>query len=206
MQKLKNLYFRFFNFAHAHCGGNSDENTDYIRLQNCEQQYGRNGSGLQNRRRKQGTQVEIIDLKSIEVSDCSGCRACQRNGHRCIIQDDMTALYHKFSEAEAIVFASPLYFWTISGRVKCFIDRLYAVSENDRYPYKKTALIMTAGDEREDTFDHAKSYYRKLTDALGWKSLGICVQGGCSGVDEDRYVPEKGLLAAYGFGNSIDYE
>lgn len=154
--------------------------------------------------KEQGHKVEIVFLKGLEVNDCRGCGACQRNGHNCVINDDMTALYLKFNEAEMIVLASPMLFWTISGRLKNFIDRLYSLSKNDVYPHKKAALIMTAGDDDANTFDHAKAYYRRLTEALGWDDMGLCLQGGCMGAEKGaRSIPNQGLANAYEFGRSI---
>lgn len=62
------------------------------------------------------------------------------------------------SEGNGIVMASPLYFCIIPPqKIKSFVERLYAISLHDRYPVKETALLMTAGDNGEKTFEQAKS-------------------------------------------------
>lgn len=91
------------------------------------------------------------------------------NGHKCMINDDIQDIYSLFNESDMIVLASPLYVWSISGRMKCFINRLYAISTNDKYPYKETALLMTAGSKEFYIFEQAVSFYRLFTNALGWK-------------------------------------
>ena len=83
----------------------------------------------------------------------------------------MQDIYPLFAECDTVVMASPLYFWTITSQLKAFIDRLYAISADDKYPQKDTVLLMTAGDDNENTFDQPKQYFRLLSQALvGMKS------------------------------------
>ena len=70
-----------------------------------------------------GHQVEKISLLKEEVKGCLGCNAC-RFGKPCIQKDDFHEMIPKIKAADLIVFASPLYFWTISSRLKAFIERL----------------------------------------------------------------------------------
>lgn len=141
-----------------------------------------------------GHDVQRIVL-SENIQGCQGCGACQKNSHQCVIQDSMQNYYALFEWADTIVLASPLYFWSISGRLKCFIDRLYAISQDDQYPYKETVLLMSAGDNHFWTFEQALSFYSFYTKALGWKDLGHVLAGGCE--SEPRYIPTQKLQEAY---------
>ena len=67
-----------------------------------------------------GHQVETISLAEIEVKGCLGCNAC-RYEKPCIQKDAFNSLIPKIKEADLIVFASPLYFWTISAKLKAFL-------------------------------------------------------------------------------------
>ena len=69
-------------------------------------------------------QVELISLLKHEVKGCLGCNAC-RYGKPCIQKDGFNELVPKIKEADLLVFASPMYFWTISSRLKAFIERIY---------------------------------------------------------------------------------
>lgn len=89
------------------------------------------------------------------------------------------------------------------GNHQCAVDRLYAVSKEDKYPKRNVALVMTAGDDEESTFQHAVQFYHVLVDALGWNDLGTCLAGGCTGGEGERHIDEKHLQAAYGFGKNI---
>lgn len=152
-----------------------------------------------------GNEVMKIVLNK-NISGCLGCGACQHNGHQCALKDDMQNYYSLFEKADTLVFASPLYFWSISGRLKSFIDRLYAVSTNDEYPHKNTVLLMTSGSQGFYAFEQAVSFYRFYTNALGWSDKGMVLAGGCRGEVGKKYIDEKYLQKAYQLGKNINKE
>lgn len=148
--------------------------------------------------------VTKVYLGSMRLEGCRGCGVCQRNFHRCAIQDGMQDIYPLFAECDTLVMASPLYFWTITSRLKAFVERLYAISTDDKYPPKDTVLLMTAGDDKETTFDHALSYFHILSDILGGKEVGIYCAGGCTGCEKStRKVDKKHLDKAYQMGLAV---
>ncbi len=150
-----------------------------------------------------GHQVDKIFLGDMELHGCRGCAACQRNGNQCIVKDIMQEIYPLVEQCDTIVMASPLFFWTLSSQIKAFWDRLYALSTENRYPYKESALLMTADDDSAWTFEKPDNYYRFITNAIGWKSLGGYFAGGCHGAAEKRFIDEKHLRGAYEFGKFI---
>lgn len=80
-----------------------------------------------------GHQVELLSLNQVEVNGCLGCNAC-RYGKPCVQKDGFNAIAPKITEADLIVFASPLYFWTISSKIKAFIERFYCIAQEDENP------------------------------------------------------------------------
>ena len=86
-----------------------------------------------------GNQVEKILLRKTEVKGCTGCNACHRTGF-CVQKDDFNSLIPKIRKANLIVFASPLYYWTISSQLKAFIDRFYSIEEKE-LPPKRTVCF-----------------------------------------------------------------
>ncbi|WBW50347.1 flavodoxin family protein [Peptoniphilus equinus] len=70
-----------------------------------------------------GDEVEKVILKDLNIVDCLSCNGCQK-APRCVVQDDMTALYPKFEAADLVIFAAPIYFNSIAGVAKLFVDRL----------------------------------------------------------------------------------
>lgn len=74
-----------------------------------------------------GHNVSKIELKEKMINDCMGCGVCQKNNGKCVQQDDMTEIYRKMLEADVIVFASPIYFYTWTSMMKRALDRTFAV-------------------------------------------------------------------------------
>jgi len=93
---------------------------------------------------------EIINLQELKIAPCNACDACRKNKTKsCNIEDDMIPLYSKIAQADAIIFASPTYWFNISAQTKLFIDRLYAVENEKVYALtgKKIGIILTYGDK-----------------------------------------------------------
>ena len=65
---------------------------------------------------------EIVDAYRTEVQPCMDCRFCWKK-KECVIKDGMQDIYQKLEEADNIVLASPMYFHSITGRMKTLIDR-----------------------------------------------------------------------------------
>lgn len=152
--------------------------------------------------REKGHTVHSVFLGSLELSGCLGCGACQQD-HVCIQKDGMAEIYSLFEQCDTIVLASPLYFWTVSARIKAFIERLYAISRDDQYPPKDCVLLMTAGDDQFWTFEQPLSYYHFVTKAIGWSDIGTCLAGGCSGEPGKRHIDKVCLEHARQLGRSI---
>ena len=61
-----------------------------------------------------------------KLSGCLGCNACYRNGGACVQKDDMEEIRAKMLDADIIVLASPIYFYSMTAQMKTLIDRTYA--------------------------------------------------------------------------------
>lgn len=96
-----------------------------------------------------GAQVETVYINRLDISPCQACQGCQKEGAKgCVVDDDMQQLYPKISAADAIVYASPVYWFTVSAQIKKVMDRCYAFGAN-RYQDlagKKVAVAMSFGD------------------------------------------------------------
>lgn len=160
-----------------------------------------------------GHQVETISLTETEVKGCLGCNAC-RYDKPCIQRDGFNSLVPKIKEADLIVFASPLYFWTFSAKLKAFVERFYCIAQKDenpphgryeKYPIKDAALLMTSADDFFWTFEQAVSYYQfALIHYIGFTDKGMLLAGGCGDTNGKPNVANTGHLeAAYQFGRSV---
>lgn len=160
-----------------------------------------------------GNQVQRVSLLDTKVEPCLGCNVC-RHGKPCVLKDGFGEIVPKIEWADALVFASPLYYWTISALMKAFIERLYGIAAYDpapplgryeKYPDKDCALLMTAADNFFWTFQQAESYYRfALVHYLGFRDKGMLLAGGCGGSSGKAAIEKTDWLQkAYEFGKNI---
>jgi len=99
--------------------------------------------------RAAGATVEVFHLHGMNISPCTGCEGCHKEGaDGCVIDDRMNEIYPKLLAADAIVFASCIYFFTVSAQLKAALDRCYAlVSLGGEPPLagKRVGLVLTYG-------------------------------------------------------------
>jgi multimeric flavodoxin WrbA len=96
-----------------------------------------------------GAKVETFYLNGMNIRPCQACMKCRREKSKgCAIKDDMQALYPKLEEADAIVIASPIYWFNISAQTKTFIDRCYCVAVEGRNIFrgKRFAFLLAYAD------------------------------------------------------------
>ena len=124
-----------------------------------------------------GNEVRELYVDGLDIASCKACEACSRNGGMCVQEDDMGQVNDAYLWADVVVFASPMYWGTITGQLKVVVDRLYAMQR--RYGFgnpdavKECAFIMTA---RGSYYQQALDFYHIFTEIMGWKDWG-CVLG-----------------------------
>ncbi len=90
-----------------------------------------------------------VYLQGVKIAPCNACNACVKNpGKGCVIPDDMQSIYAQLKATDAVVLASPIYWFNYSAQLKTVIDRTYAIQANNTYALtgKKVAIILTYGD------------------------------------------------------------
>jgi multimeric flavodoxin WrbA len=96
-------------------------------------------------------QMGEVFLDELEIHPCTNCEACRKpRGPFCVFDDGMSVLYRRFIEADLVVLASPVYWWSISAQLKLFIDRLYGLNFEEHPEYyrgKKLVLVFTHQEE-----------------------------------------------------------
>ena len=102
-----------------------------------------------------GTEVEKISLTGKDIQFCRGCFACQQLG-RCVIDDDVNDMMAKVLEADIIAWATPIYYYEMSGQMKTLIDRMNAMYPLD-YKFRDVYLLTTAAEDEEDTPKRAEA-------------------------------------------------
>ena len=127
---------------------------------------------------KAGHDVKEFYLDQMDIHGCKGCLKAGKNSHSpCVQKDDMEQIYAQFEACDVVVFASPVYFWTITGPLKTAADRLYAELECLGYGgfAKESVLLMTAGSS---DYSRATMWYRTYETNLHWKNRGEVLGSG----------------------------
>lgn len=148
--------------------------------------------------------LDEIFLTSKNIHPCTACDYCQKNDiGKCIIKDDMQEIYNQIKESDAIIFATPVYWWNMSSYLKIFIDRLYAVMTDENNPPlkgKKAVLLMTYGGELPNSGPEiVERSIRESSDYLGMNVQ--CVLGICS--SKPVSSNKEALSKAYELGKQI---
>ncbi len=125
--------------------------------------------------KSKGHSMESFYLQTMNINGCLGCNGCHNSSkgceNPCVQNDDMEQIYKAINKADVVVFASPVYFWNITGALKTATDRLYASCSNLGLKdfRKESVLIMTAGSI---DYSSALNWYKGFETNLGWKNLG----------------------------------
>lgn len=149
-----------------------------------------------------GNEVEMIKVRDMEFKYCKGCFACQKT-NKCVIKDDFNAkMLRTLCEADVLVFATPVYYYAISGQLKTFIDRmnpLYSVKQKIHDIY----LIATAAENETRTFKGVKEDIKGYIDCYDDKTLkGTLFAGGVNDVGEVKSHKDY-MKKAYEMGKKI---
>ena len=123
-----------------------------------------------------GHHVEKISLRGKEIAFCKGCLACQQKG-KCVIDDDAVTLPEKIRHAEIIVFATPIYYYEMSGQMKTLLDRANALFESD-YDFRRIYLLSAAAEEGNHVPEKAISGLKGWIDCFEKAFFGGSVFAG----------------------------
>ena len=152
--------------------------------------------------REAGHEVLRFDIQGMNIGGCLGCcKGGKDKNSPCVQKDDMLKIYPDYADADIVVLASPLYYWTISGQLKIAFDRLFAIAECDpgyANPKKDCVLLMAAeGNGYEETI----YWYERLMGHLGWTDKGKVLCGGVFNIGDIEGNPK--LEEAYNLGKSL---
>lgn len=87
---------------------------------------------------KNNINYKILDLYKMNIDYCTACGACERTGY-CRIKDDMTPIYEEINQSTGMITVSPMYFASVSSKVKTFVDRTQAFFAS-KYILKKPSI------------------------------------------------------------------
>lgn len=147
-----------------------------------------------------GNKAEKICLREKKIHPCTGCGVCNIT-HVCVQKDDMEEQLEKMVEADVIVLATPVYFYTMCAQMKMLIDR--TVSRYTELKNKDFYFIVTAADNNVDAMKRTIEGFRGFTeDCLpGAKEKGIIYGIGAWQVGEIQST--DAMQEAYKMGKNV---
>lgn len=115
-------------------------------------------------------EVTVFNVCDMNISGCKACEYCHGEGEgECIQKDDMQYLYPTLKKTEMIVFASPIYYFTLSAQLQAVIHRMYSMK---KLPNASKAMMLLSSKE-PGVFTSAVEQYKGITNYMGIKDLGV---------------------------------
>jgi multimeric flavodoxin WrbA len=156
--------------------------------------------------KSRGHDVERIYLNNKSIRGCLGCAKCRENPDEiaCVQKDDAITIMEQMISSEAVLFASPIYFWGFSAQIKALIDRGYSLVTNYHKPGhtsllegKRVGLLVTGADAYEDNAEGMFSAFDRIADFLLARKSGELYVGECSVPSElSEAVKDKAIKLA----------
>ena len=116
-----------------------------------------------------GHQVTLVNVGHKHIAGCLACEYCHGKGNgACIQKDDMQELYPLMAEAEVLVLAAPIYYFTLSAQIQAPIQRMYCV--NAPAKVKKMALLMSSYSP--SVYDGALAEFRDICNHWQVENIG----------------------------------
>ena len=143
--------------------------------------------------------MEQVSLTGRDIQFCRGCLACLST-HRCVIRDDADEIEQKMERADVLVFATPIYYYEMSGQMKTMLDRgnpLYAAD----YAFRDVYLLAAAAEEGDDVWSRAASGLEGWVKCFPKAKLAGVVFGG--GADAPGSVGSDALEKAFQAGKAV---
>lgn len=124
--------------------------------------------GLEERPDAADIEVTQIDAAGKEIIPCKACNACGCMS-RCIFADDSPEINAAVEEADAIIFATPVYWWGITAQLKLVIDKFYARASKFSGTGKKIGTVVIGEAELNDAeYAIIQKQFQCIADYLGW--------------------------------------
>lgn len=147
-----------------------------------------------------GHSVEMISLKGKKIAFCQGCLACQKT-KQCVIKDDAPAIAEKIASADVVAFASPVYYFGLSGQLKTLLDRCNPLYFRD-YAFRSVYFLASAAENAPSTVEGSVQGLQGWIECFEKASLVDTIfAGGVTAPKEIEHHPA--MEQAYDAGKAI---
>ena len=122
-----------------------------------------------------GHEVEVYHVGQMKIAGCLGCEYCHTKGEgSCIQKDDLEKILPAYREADMIVFASPVYYFTMTAQMEAAIQRVYCIGKPLKA--KKAALLLSSASD--GVYDAAVAQFKAYMSYAGIEAAGVITAHG----------------------------
>ena len=151
--------------------------------------------------REAGHQVEVISLRGTEIKFCTGCMACLK-APTCAQRDDTNAIVEQMGRADVICFATPVYYYEMSGQMKTLLDRANPLFSQD-YAFRDIYLLTASAEEEDSAADGPIHGLEGWIACFPKARLAGVVRGGGADAPGEMAGHTDELTAAYEMGKQV---
>lgn len=150
--------------------------------------------------KEEGNEITKVRVAEKKIGFCKACYYCKQSGGECAIKDDMSEILKQMMNADVIVMASPVYFYSIDAQLKTVIDR--TVAQWTQIKNKDFYYIMTAAENSQTVMDCTLECFRGLASCLSGSQEKGVIYG--KGVYEKGEIENSPVMKqAYEMGRNI---
>ena len=136
-----------------------------------------------------GHNVTLVNVSKKKIAGCLACEYCHNKGNgECIQKDDMQELYPLMAEAEVLVLAAPIYYFTLNAQIQAPIQRMYCVNA----PAKVRKMALLVSSYSPGVYDGAKAEYRDICNYWKVEDPGVVT----AKIDEQKTEETKSKIQA----------
>lgn len=136
-----------------------------------------------------GHDVTLVNVSHKKIAGCLACEYCHGKGNgACIQKDDMQELYPLMAEADVLVLAAPIYYFTLCAQIQAPIQRMYCV--NAPAKVKKMALLVSSYSP--GVYDGAIAEFRDICAYWKTENMGVVT----AKIDEQKTDETKARIEA----------
>ena len=144
-----------------------------------------------------GHKVTLVDVAHKKIAGCLACEYCHGKGNgACVQKDDMQEIYPLLAEAEVLVLAAPIYYFTMSAQIQAPLQRVYNMNK----PPKVKKMAMLLSSYSPSVYDGAIGEYHGIQSYWGVEDTGIVT----AKIDEQKTDSTRAKIAA--LVNKLSYD
>jgi multimeric flavodoxin WrbA len=151
---------------------------------------------------KAGHEVVKCEVGKKNIMGCKACDTCYSKGKPCSFDDDFNSIAPLIEKADAIIFITPLYWFSFPTQLKAVIDKSYSfIIGKKKLNIKESMLLVCGEEDDESVFSGIISTYKQISYYQKWSDRGHLVVPGVN--RKGDILSTRALVLAEEMGNNI---